>query len=171
LMTGPRFESYWNRSFLMPPGTIQTSYGDNLVYLYSGQEIGQARQTGSEFMLSNVYREVPAANDGIVAFSENLGLYGRCVGIDHGLGLVSVYGHLDQVLVPKGERVLRGQKIALAGNTGFSRNPNLFFEMRVQGVPVDPVEWWEDGWFYAHIVAKTNDIKKMLGLPVYTQLE
>lgn len=168
LLKGPRFESYWHQAFLLPVGTVQSAFGDTLVYILDGQEIGRRPQYGYEIVLSNAYREVSASNEGIVIFSDNLGVYGRCMAIDHGFGVVSLYAHLDQILVRKGETVARGQKIALAGTSGFSRNTNLYFEMRVHGVPVDPTEWWEEGWFYAHITAKINDMKKMLGIPVYS---
>ena len=171
LLKGPRYESYWSRAFRMPPGGIQVGYGDQLTFLFDGQRVGQTHSVGYEIMAPYGNYNVVAANDGIVVFSDNIGVYGRTVAVDHGLGVVSLYGHLDQALVSKGEVVTRGQKIALAGNSGLARSNGLYFEMRVQGVPVDPIEWCDEGWFEAHVTGKVNDLKKMLGIPIYRPLE
>jgi len=88
--------------------------------------------------------------------------------VDHGLGLVTVYGHLDHSLVKKGEKVDRGQAIAIAGNTGLSNSLRLLFEVRVHGVPVDAREWWNPGWFFDHISNKLEEAKRALGLPTRT---
>jgi len=170
LLKGPRFEAYWKQAFLMPAGGVQLAFGDKLTFMWGGRSLGQTLLSGYEISAAGFGREVLAANDGIVVFSENLGVYGRMVGIDHGLGLVSLYGHLEQAFVHKGEVVTRGQRIAKAGNTGFSRGTNLYYEMRVHGIPVDPVEWWDEGWFYAHVTSKINDVKRVLGIPVYKPL-
>lgn len=65
--------------------------------------------------------------------------YGLAVMIDHGLGWVSLYGHLDRVDVSVGDRVHAGQRIGLSGNTGLSTAPHLHFELRRFGRSRDPV--------------------------------
>lgn len=79
-----------------------------------------------------------APADGVVTHAENQWLIGNMVAIDHGYGMVTRYGHLDKFLVKKGERIQRGQKIALMGNTGRSTGPHVHYEVRLNGVPVDP---------------------------------
>ncbi len=65
--------------------------------------------------------------------------YGNVVYIQHPGGLVSRYGHLSRILVKTGQSVSQGQKIALSGNTGNSTGPHLHFEMRMNGVAVNPL--------------------------------
>ncbi len=81
---------------------------------------------------------VYAAADGIVEVSRLDETYGWVVEIDHGYGMRSVYGHNTRNLVDVGDRVARGKTIAFVGSTGQSTAPHLHFEVRENGVPVDP---------------------------------
>jgi murein DD-endopeptidase MepM/ murein hydrolase activator NlpD len=81
---------------------------------------------------------VYAAADGVVARSGAGGAYGNLVVIDHGAGLSSLYGHHRENLVREGERVRRGQVIALVGRTGNATGDHLHFELRWRGGTVDP---------------------------------
>lgn len=64
--------------------------------------------------------------------------YGNTVELDHGFGYTTVYAHLYKIIVRKGQNVKRGDVIALVGNTGKSTGPHLHYEVRYQGKPVDP---------------------------------
>ncbi len=68
--------------------------------------------------------------------------FGNVVWIDHGNGLVTIYGHLKQgtAKVKSGDVVCRGHAIALSNNTGTSTGPHLHFEVRINGTKVDPYE-------------------------------
>jgi murein DD-endopeptidase MepM/ murein hydrolase activator NlpD len=81
---------------------------------------------------------VYVAADGIVEVSRFDETYGWVVEVDHGYGLRSVYGHNTRNLVSVGDRVARGKTIAFVGSTGKSTAPHLHFEVRENGVPVDP---------------------------------
>jgi murein DD-endopeptidase MepM/ murein hydrolase activator NlpD len=81
---------------------------------------------------------VVAAADGIVEASAFDDVYGWMVEVDHGYGIRSVYGHNSRNLVSIGDRVTRGKTIAFVGSTGKSTAPHLHFEVRENGVPVDP---------------------------------
>lgn len=67
--------------------------------------------------------------------------FGKTMYIKHGYGLVTIYGHLEKILVKKGQHVKRREKIALVGNTGRSTGPHLHYEIRLNGVAVNPFSY------------------------------
>lgn len=75
---------------------------------------------------------------GTVTYAGKKGLMGKMVSINHGHGMVTRYGHISKILKKKGEKVERGDIIALIGNTGRSTGPHLHYEVRINGVPVNP---------------------------------
>jgi murein DD-endopeptidase MepM/ murein hydrolase activator NlpD len=79
-----------------------------------------------------------APADGLVAYADNKGLMGNMITIEHGFGMVTHYGHLHKFLKKSGDRVKRGDIIALMGNTGRSTGPHVHYEVRLNGVPVNP---------------------------------
>ena len=85
-----------------------------------------------------------APADGIVTYSGRKGLMGNMVTIDHGFGMMTRYGHLKKLLKKKGSRVKRGETIALMGNTGRSTGPHLHYEVRLNGVAVNPMKYFVD---------------------------
>jgi murein DD-endopeptidase MepM/ murein hydrolase activator NlpD len=64
--------------------------------------------------------------------------YGNYVMIDNGNNIVSIYGHLSQILTSKGQSVKPGDIIGLEGMTGYATGPHVHFEIRVYGIPVNP---------------------------------
>lgn len=84
---------------------------------------------------------VRATAFGVVKFAGLKPGYGRTVVIDHGYGLETLYGHNRAVLVKKGEKVLRGDRIAQMGSTGRSTGPHVHYEVHVHGIPVDPLSY------------------------------
>ncbi len=83
--------------------------------------------------------EAPAA--GIVTSAGWSTGYGNTITIDHGFGLVTRYAHASRLLVRAGQRVKRGERIALVGNTGLATGPHLHYEVHVNGKPVDPLRY------------------------------
>ena len=67
--------------------------------------------------------------------------YGQTVTIDHGYGVVTKFAHASKLLVRRGERVKRGDRVALVGNTGLATGPHLHYEVIVNGRPVDPLRY------------------------------
>jgi len=82
-----------------------------------------------------------APADGVVTYSAQRLLMGNMITIDHGYGMLTRYGHISKLLKKKGERVKRGETIALMGNTGRSTGPHLHYEVRLNGVPVNPEKY------------------------------
>jgi murein DD-endopeptidase MepM/ murein hydrolase activator NlpD len=82
---------------------------------------------------------IRAADHGVVIAADWQGGYGNTVMIDHGNGLVTLYGHSSQLFVTVGQVVQKGQPIAAVGSTGLSTGPHLHFEVRSAGEPIDPV--------------------------------
>jgi murein DD-endopeptidase MepM/ murein hydrolase activator NlpD len=88
-------------------------------------------------------RGVPVLStaDGVVSSAGWDGGFGRAVYVDHGLGVSTAYAHLHHLDVSTGDRVIAGQRIGSMGSTGRSTGPHLHFELRFDGVPVDPADY------------------------------
>jgi murein hydrolase activator len=85
--------------------------------------------------------EVRSVAAGQIAFADWLRGFGNLLIVDHGEGFLSVYGNNEALLASPGERVEAGAVIATVGNTGGNAEPGLYFEMRFQGRPFDPLRW------------------------------
>lgn len=84
---------------------------------------------------------IVATANGTVIFSDWYSGYGKLVQIDHGNGIVTLYGHNSQILVHDGQVVKRGELIAYLGNTGYSTGPHVHYEIRVDGTAVNPANF------------------------------
>ena len=87
---------------------------------------------------------VRATGSGTVALAGFNGEYGKTVVLEHGHDLRSLYGHLQEIIVKSGDRVERGQVIALSGNTGRTSGPHLHYEIQLRGQAVDPRQFLLD---------------------------
>lgn len=85
---------------------------------------------------------IHAAGDGVVIFSGWYGAYGYMVIIDHGDGRSTLYGHQSRLAVKEGQTVAANQVIGYVGSTGWSTGPHLHFEVRENGNPVNPLEYY-----------------------------
>lgn len=119
-------------------GTVITStYGvrehpiQGVIKEHSGLDIGNATY-GSP---------VVAAADGVVTYAGWLGGYGNCVMINHGNGLVTLYGHGQKIITELHKKVKKGDLIMEVGSTGNSTGPHLHFEVRVNGSCVNPLNY------------------------------
>lgn len=119
--------------FLRPvPGPIISKYGPHKGGLQNdGINIQCARGT-----------PVRAAENGIVVYAgQNIESFGNLILIKHADGWISAYGHLDTMAVKQGQKLTRGNKIALAGNSGHVKTPQLHFELRKKTKTVDPTKF------------------------------
>ncbi len=109
-------------------GVVTSGFGTRWGRMHEGIDI--ATSTGAPIW---------AAAAGTVIHAGWLGGYGNLVVLDHGNGLATAYAHCSAILVGIGQTVIQGETIALVGSTGHSTGPHLHFEVRVNGVAVDPL--------------------------------
>ena len=86
-----------------------------------------------------------AVSDGKIIYSSWFKGYGNMIIIDHGSSYYTLYAHLEEVHITKGAEIKTGEIIATVGDTGSLTGPNLHFEVRHHGKPVDPLEWLKAG--------------------------
>jgi Peptidase family M23 len=150
LKTEPK--ALWNGPFIHW-GKEESVFADVRNYIYHGKKIDQQVHLG--FDLSDVQNgPVKAANDGRVVWANNLGIYGNCIVLDHGYGLQSIYGHLREIDVKEGDMVQKGQKMGIAGETGLAGGVHVHFSMQIDGVQINPREWWDEHWIHDRIMSK-----------------
>jgi len=82
-----------------------------------------------------------ATADGVVTFAGSKALFGRMIKIDHGYGMVTIYGHLQKLLKKCGDSVKRGDIIAQMGDSGRSTGSHLHYAVLLNGVPVNPKKY------------------------------
>ena len=148
----PRF--LWKSAFLpMPNAKVMSAFAQPRTYTFEGREVD--RQTHLGFDLAAVAgAAVPAGNDGIVVFAGYLGIYGNTVILDHGFGLMTIYAHLSAISATEGQEVGRGLVIGRTGATGLAAGDHLHFSTLLQGLPVDPSEWWDGHWVRDRVALK-----------------
>jgi len=150
--TAPRF--LWNQPFVqLSNSQVEAGFADARTYLYKGEVVDQQTHLGFDLAVTE-HTPVVAANDGEVIYTGFLGIYGNTIIIDHGCGLQTMYSHLSSVEATPGQHVRRGQPIGRTGQTGLAGGDHLHFCTLLQGIPINPVEWWDAHWIQDRIQAK-----------------
>jgi murein DD-endopeptidase MepM/ murein hydrolase activator NlpD len=115
--------------FIWPvDGVVVSGFGMRWGRMHEGIDIAASSGT-----------PIRAAAGGTIIHAGWLGGYGNLVVVDHGNGLATAYAHASSILVAVGQQVSQGQTVSLVGSTGHSSGPHLHFEVRVNGVAVDPL--------------------------------
>ena len=154
LAADSRPEFLWDQVFMpMTDGQVMSSFADRRTYLYEGKPVDQQDHLGFD-LASVVHADIQAANRGVVVLARFFGIYGNAVIIDHGFGLMSLYGHLSSIEVAEGQNVERGQVVGRSGQTGLAGGDHLHFTLLIHGQPVNPVEWWDRAWIRERFAAK-----------------
>ncbi len=149
-------ETLWEGSFMsLPRGASRAGYGEYRTYVYNGEPIDNQWHLGYD-LASVKQAKIPAANAGKVIFVGDLGIYGNLVVIDHGLGLMSLYSHLTDILVNKDDAVKKGDFVGTTGTTGMAFGDHVHFGMLVGGIEVTPLEWLDPKWIRDNITGRLN---------------
>ena len=132
---------------------VEAGFADARTYIYQGKEVDQQVHLGFD-LATTANAPLVASQRGVVLHAANLGIYGNCVVIDHGLGVQSVYGHLSSIEVKEGDRVEKGQQIGRSGMTGLAGGDHLHFTILVGGEQVTPIDWWSPQWMQDRVLRK-----------------
>jgi murein DD-endopeptidase MepM/ murein hydrolase activator NlpD len=146
----------WSQPFIRQPHSqAEASFADVRNYIYQGKKIDQQVHLGYDLAVTQ-HIGVEASNDGKVVYVAPLGIYGNCIVVDHGYGLQTIYGHLSRIDVHEGDMVKRGQAMGLSGMTGMAGGDHIHFAMQLDGVQIDPKEWWDSHWIKDHIANRVE---------------
>jgi hypothetical protein len=147
-------EFLWREPFLpMPNAAVMSSFADRRTYVYQEKVVDHQDHLGFD-LAAVAQAPVPAANRGRVVLAEYFGIYGNCVVLDHGFGLMSLYAHLSSIDVANGQTVERGAILGKSGATGLAGGDHLHFTTLLGGLPVNPIEWWDAHWIHDRLKGK-----------------
>jgi murein DD-endopeptidase MepM/ murein hydrolase activator NlpD len=149
--TSPAF--LWHEPFIRLASKTEAYFADSRTYTYNGQAVDHQTHLGFD-LAGFEHMPVRAANDGTVVMAQFFGIFGNAVVIDHGAGVQTLYGHMSQLEVKPGDPVKRGQEIGRSGATGLAGGDHLHFTVLLDGIPVNPTEWWDPHWIHDRIQAK-----------------
>lgn len=146
----------WSQPFIRQSHSkAEATFADVRNYIYKGQKIDQQVHLGYDLAVTQ-HVGVEASNDGRVVYAAPLGIYGNCIVVDHGYGLQTIYGHLSRIDVREGDMVKRGQVMGASGMTGMAGGDHIHFSMQLDGVQIDPKEWWDSHWIQDHISKRVD---------------
>ena len=137
----------------MGNAAIEASFADYRSYLYQGAKVDEQVHLGFDMAVTERY-PIQASGRGRVVFAGYLGIYGNTIVIDHGYGLMTLYGHLSGIDVHEGDMVERAQKIGNSGATGLAAGDHLHFSMLIDGVQTNPIEFWDQHWIDDHVTLR-----------------
>jgi hypothetical protein len=144
----------WSKPFLpMRNGKVMAGFADYRTYVYQGNTIDHQTHLGYDLAVTR-HAPIRAANDGVVLLASYFGIYGNAVVVDHGFGILSLYGHMSSIGVQAGQKIARGDVLGQTGETGLAGGDHLHFAIILAGMPVNPVEWWDPHWIQDRIARK-----------------
>jgi murein DD-endopeptidase MepM/ murein hydrolase activator NlpD len=136
---------------------VEANFADQRTYVYKGDKIDQAYHLGFDLAVTK-NSPVEAANDGLVVFVGDLGIYGNTIILDHGWGIFTLYSHLSSIGVKLGDKIQRKQIMGNTGETGLAAGDHLHYSVLIHGVPVLPLEWWDPKWIKDNVQSKLVDL-------------
>ena len=145
----------WSQPFDRQHAKAESTFADIRSYIYHGKKIDQQVHLGYD-LASTQHMGVQASNDGRIVYAAPLGIYGNCIVVDHGYGLQTIYGHMSRIDVHVGDAVKRSQVMGLSGMTGMAGGDHVHFAMQLDGVQIDPKEWWDAHWIKDHVARRVD---------------
>jgi len=118
---------------------------------------------GVRYTTSRAGQDVRAVLDGRVILATQLDLLGNTILIDHGLGVSTLYAHLEGFSVRAGANVVRDQLIGRTGASGLALSSQVYFEVRINGEQVNPLDWFDSEWYRQAVITRIFDAKRTLG--------
>lgn len=158
LCQNPSSQRLWQGLFLRMAGSARAGFADHRTYYYNGKAIDKQVHLGAD-IASTKRAQVKAANTGRVIYADYLGIYGNMILLDHGQGVFSLYSHLSQINVALDDMVEKGFVIGQTGISGMAGGDHLHFSMLVNGIFVNPKEWWDARWLDSTIEVPLTDSK------------
>jgi murein DD-endopeptidase MepM/ murein hydrolase activator NlpD len=144
----------WSGAFhQLSNSKVEANFADARTYVYNGEEIDHAYHLGYDLAVSK-HTPIEVANSGVVVFAGELGIYGNTVIVDHGLGIFTLYGHLSAIDVKAGDKLEKRQVVGKTGETGLAVGDHLHYATLLHGIPVLPVEWWDQKWIRDNVLPK-----------------
>jgi murein DD-endopeptidase MepM/ murein hydrolase activator NlpD len=137
-------EQLWTGKFAVPvKGKLTSPFGTYRTFNTGATE----RHLGTDFAAKEG-TPVRASNRGKVVLAEDMVMRGKCVILDHGRGVFTIYNHMSDIVVGAGDVVEKGQVIGFVGSTGLATGPHLHWEARVFRWVTDPMDWTENVYTY-----------------------
>jgi len=147
----------WTGAFRQQPNTkVFANFPEERTYQMDGRTVDTQWHLGID-LASNRQSPVEASNGGRVVFTGPNGIYGNMVMLDHGLGLMSLYGHLSDISVKVGQTVQKGEVLGRSGETGLAGGDHLHLALLIDGVYTSPIEWWDVHWLKDRIAKPLVD--------------
>lgn len=141
---------------------VEANFADHRTYIYNDEPIDQQYHLGYDLAVTKRY-PIEAANNGIVIYAGDLGIYGNTVIIDHGMGVSTLYGHMSTIDVSAGDQIKKDDIIGKTGETGLAAGDHLHYGVYVNGVAVRPIEWWDDKWIKDNVILKIDEARTEFG--------
>lgn len=156
-------EMMWEGAFTqLSNSKVEANFADKRTYIYNDEPIDEQYHLGYDLAVTKRY-PIEAANNGIVTFAGDLGIYGKTVIIDHGMGVSTLYGHMSKIDVNVGDELKKDDIIGNTGVSGLAVGDHLHYGVYVGGVAVRPIEWWDPKWINDKVLLKMREAEAEFG--------
>lgn len=136
-------------------------FGDHRKYTVEKQYAGESYHLGVD-LASIKNAPVTLSNDGVAVISEELGMHGYTIVMDHGFGISSLYAHLSASYIDEGEALKTGHALGKTGTSGLALGDHLHFGISIQGIPVIPTEWMDSKWLKVNVLDVLSEAKSII---------
>jgi len=163
ITTNTEDKIFWDNRFLqLSNSKVEANFADHRSYKVNKEIVDKQYHLGYDLSVTKKY-PVEAANSGIVKFTGDIGIYGNTVIVDHGMGVMTLYSHLSSISVKEGDEIKKGEIVGKTGITGLAVGDHLHFAVYVNGVPVRPLEWWDQKWINEKVLNRIEQAKSEHG--------